>query len=220
MALTLQANKKTTISGAFAAGATSLTLASAAFTNFTDGYLVLEYDVDSKFEIIKCSVTGTAVTSITRGEDGTSDVDHASGAKIGFAFIPSHYSRVAVRTLGYAAVTANQTAITTEVDLTSLTIAVTVPAGARIRITGFTEVSNDGVGGRTTMYIKEGATYLQRASIQNAIASSLAHINCQVTLTPSAGAHTYKLSMEANSGNTNTAVAATNPAFILVENIE
>lgn len=91
MANVLQANKKTTVSGTFAAGATSLTLATAAFTNFTDGYLVVDYDNDSKFEVIKCTVTGTAVTSITRGQDGTSDVAHSSGAKIGFMFIPSHY---------------------------------------------------------------------------------------------------------------------------------
>lgn len=92
MALILQANRKTTIVGDFNAGASSLTLASAVFTNFTDGYLTLDYDNDSKFEIIKCTVTGTAVTSITRGQDGTSDVDHFSGAKIGFMFVPSHYA--------------------------------------------------------------------------------------------------------------------------------
>lgn len=92
MAFTQQANKKTTISGDFNAGATSLTLATAAFSDFTDGYLVVDYDNDSKFEIIKCTVTGTSVTSITRGQDGTSDLSHTSGAKIGFAFVPSHYA--------------------------------------------------------------------------------------------------------------------------------
>lgn len=220
MPFVLQANKKTTVSGAFAAGATSLTLASAAFSNFTDGYLVVDYDVDSKFEIIKCSVTGTAVTSITRGQDGTSDVAHASGAKIGFMFVPSHYNQPANRTLGYAQVTANQAGISAEVDLTSLTATVTVPASSRIKITGYCTVSNDGTAGRSTLYIKEGATKLQLFSALNAVAASLASLIGTYTVVPSAGAHTYKLSMETNAGTSEMSASATNPAFILVENIE
>lgn len=118
--MTLQANKKTTISGDFNAGATSLTLASAAFTNFTNGYLVVDYDNDSKFEIIKCTVTGTAVTSITRAQDGTSDVDHSSGAKIGFMFVPSHYAAL-VNGSGLALTTAPKMASGTQKGIVGVT---------------------------------------------------------------------------------------------------
>jgi hypothetical protein len=220
MSFTLQANKKTTISGAFAAGATSLTLASAAFTNFTNGYLVVDYDNDSKFEIINCTVTGTAVTSITRGQDGTSDVAHSSGAKIGFMFVPSHYSRLATRKLGYASATSNQTGITTLVDLTSLTVTVTVPESATIKITGYLGVQNNGTTGRTTVYIRESSTELQNYSVQNALASTSAAINVQAVTSPTAGSHTYKLSMEASAGTSNTVANSNAPAYILVENIE
>ncbi len=123
-----------------------------------------------------------------------------------------------VVTLGYASATSNQTSITSEVDLTSLSVTVTVPAGGRrIRITGYATVSNNGSAGRTTMYIKESTTKLQDASVQNAVASSAATINCQTIVTPSAGSHTYKLSMEANAGTSNTSASATNPAYIHVE---
>lgn len=120
--------------------------------------------------------------------------------------------------LGYAEVTSNQTGITTEVDLTGLTVTVTVPAGGRrVKITGYCEVSTTGTAGRTTMYIKESTTKLQQASALNAIASSGANINCQAVILPSAGSHTYKLSMESTSGTSNTATSASAPAYILAE---
>jgi hypothetical protein len=75
-----------------AAGATSATLSSAAFTNFTGDYLVIDYDNPSLLEVIKCNVTGTAVASATRGTNGTSDQTHAAGAKVMYGFVPSHYA--------------------------------------------------------------------------------------------------------------------------------
>jgi len=88
----LQANKTDTLASAFAKAATSATLTSGSFTAFTDGYLVVDYDVKAKLEIIKCTVSSTAVTSITRGQDGTSDVAHDAGAKVAFSMVPSHYA--------------------------------------------------------------------------------------------------------------------------------
>jgi hypothetical protein len=120
--------------------------------------------------------------------------------------------------LGYTQVTANQTGITTEVDLTSLSVTVTVPAGGRrIRITGYALVSNTGAAGRTTMHIKESTTYIQKFSVMNAVASSEATVKPQGILVPSAASHTYKLSMETTAGTTNTIASATTPAYILVE---
>ena len=42
--------------------------------------------------------------------------------------------------LGYAQVTANQGSITTGSDLTGLSVTVTVPAGRRLKITGFAAI--------------------------------------------------------------------------------
>lgn len=70
---------------------TSLTLTSGNFTNTTDGILVLDYDVAAKREIITCTITGTAITSITRAQGGTSAVAHAQNAKVLLAMTSLHY---------------------------------------------------------------------------------------------------------------------------------
>lgn len=71
---------------------TSTTLTTGAFTDTTLALLTFDYDVPASKEIIKCSISGSTVTVITRGMDGTSSVDHAAGAKVIMAFVPSHYS--------------------------------------------------------------------------------------------------------------------------------
>jgi hypothetical protein len=91
MAIAPQFGKSTTLASTMAAGASSATLSSAAFTNFSNDYLVLDYDVPAKREVIKCSVTGTAVSSVTRAQDGTSDVEHSAGAKVAYIFVPSQF---------------------------------------------------------------------------------------------------------------------------------
>lgn len=86
----LQVAKKDTLASALSAGATSATLTSGNFTAFTDDYLVIDYDVSNKIEVVKCTVSSTAVSSMTRGQFGTSDQDHDAGAKVGYMFVPDH----------------------------------------------------------------------------------------------------------------------------------
>lgn len=90
---TLENFKEDTISnvGGISAADTSLTLTSGNFTNTTDGILVLDYDVAAKREIITCTITGTAITSITRAQGGTSAVAHAQNAKVLLAMTSLHY---------------------------------------------------------------------------------------------------------------------------------
>lgn len=224
----LQANKKTTISGDFAAGATSLTLATAAFSNFTDGYLVADYDNDSKFEIMKCTVSGTAVTSITRGQDGTSDVAHSSGAKIGFMFVPSHWSDLSP-TLGYAESISDfsTTTVNSYVDVTSLSSTVTVPTTVRrVKITAWANnIRTTGSSANILLNfaIREGSTVLAETTVSThaAVASlRLPAITIYSNASISAGSHTYKISVKSDTAGTLTVQAgATNPAFILVEYI-
>lgn len=93
MSFTPQFAKNTTLADTMAIDeTTSATLSSAVFTDFTDDYLVIDYDIPAKREVIKCNVTGTAISSITREQEGTSAVEHASGAKVGYMFLPSHYN--------------------------------------------------------------------------------------------------------------------------------
>ena len=124
-------------------------------------------------------------------------------------------------TLGYAQVVADQASITSIVDLTSLTVDVTVPAGARIRITGSGSFYQASTSGAIELTIFESSTQLVEAVEQVPTAALQQAIYATVILTPSTGAHTYKLrARTATGGGAGTlAAGATSPAYILVEMI-
>lgn len=121
--------------------------------------------------------------------------------------------------LGYAQSVVAQTGIGSTTDLTSLSVSVTVPAGGRsIRITGY--VSYDPSGGPiyTHCYIFEGATQKQRSSICAINAHGYLMHHPSVVLTPTAGAHTYKLRGSIEGGATfDTRAGNESPDYILVE---
>lgn len=126
--------------------------------------------------------------------------------------------------IGYAEVTANQASIATEVDLTGLSVNVVVPAGRRLRITGFVGTwASTAANDRVIFAIKEGATQLNRlvtAEGDTTIGNQSAGGVVQVIVSPSAGSHTYRLTAaQADAGTITMFAAATQPAYILVEDI-
>jgi len=122
--------------------------------------------------------------------------------------------------IGYNEVTANQASITTEVDLTNLTVAVTVGTGRRIRITSEVSITGTVANDVGTLNIKEGATFIQVRDVIVPIASN-AVLVASIVLTPTAGSHTYKLSAQrsAGTGTLTVTAGATRPAFIYVEDV-
>lgn len=131
---------------------------------------------------------------------------------------------VGARTLGYAQVTADQTGITAETDLTGLSVTVSVGSGRRIRATASVLITGTVASDEFIVNIKEGATVLQRAaydSLSGAGSSRPTSIERSVSLTPSSGSHTYKLSLLRNqgTGSLTSAAGVTYPGFILVEDI-
>lgn len=124
---------------------------------------------------------------------------------------------------GYAQITANQTGITTQTDVTGLTATVTVSTGRRIKITAF---SNGLLGTLQwgTLFIMEGASQISfsRAGTDSAaFAAYNSACIAQVVLTPTAGAHTYKVQAR-NDGTANAMTvqaAANGPAYISVEDM-
>lgn len=103
-------------------------------------------------------------------------------------------------TLGYAAITADQTGITTVVDIDGLSVTVTVGSGRRILIGCPHNVQSATVGDLIDVSIKEGATILNfvrtRADVVNVFKAGYV----EVTLTPTAGTHTYKITCGLSSG--------------------
>lgn len=126
-------------------------------------------------------------------------------------------------TLGYAETTSLSQAYTTIANVTGLTTTVTVPAGARIRISGCLGCTAADTTGLSTLYIRESTTKLATVVFymtptDGAGGSSANHISAVIT--PSTGSHTYVLSIERTTGT--SCVATTSiitPAYILVENI-
>lgn len=122
--------------------------------------------------------------------------------------------------LGYAQATANQGGVTSPpVDLTGLSVAATVGTARRIRITGSVAANNATAGVNMILYINEGATRLQKRITIESAAGNEEGIHAEVILTPTAGAHTYKLQLEMGGAGGNLIASATQPAFILVEDI-
>lgn len=128
---------------------------------------------------------------------------------------------VPVGQLAYAQAVANQGSITTETDLTGLFVNISVPAGRVIRISSEVFPSSTVANDEMRLLIKEGATTLQIATLAENGANQATTIVGEVILSPSAGAHTYKLALVRQSGTgtiTNNA-GATFPSFINVEDI-
>lgn len=125
-------------------------------------------------------------------------------------------------TLGYAQVVANQTGIgAADTDLTSLTTAVTVGTNRRVRITGWAIFQQQVAVGAVSLKIFEGGGQLQNNTTQSASfgANGFITLVSVVALTPTAGAHTYKLAARTSSNTVDLNAGATFPAFILVEDI-
>lgn len=124
--------------------------------------------------------------------------------------------------VGYAAVTASQTTITTVVDLTSLTTTFTAAAGRRYRISAGCKVLSTIVGDAIQLQITDGSgTVLQNAEMINQSGSTGQSMACSVPVVPGAGSRTYKLRMlrTAGTGSVSMIAGSTAPAFILVEDI-
>lgn len=123
---------------------------------------------------------------------------------------------------GYAQITANQAGITTAVDITGLTVTVTVLAGRRIQLTCYMNLIDTNATDSIAVFLMEGATQLAVCGVNapvNIGQSALGNVMC--VLTPSAAAHTYKVqvSRTAGAGSVTVSASATNPAFLLAEDI-
>lgn len=86
------------------------------------------------------------------------------------------------------------------VDITGLSQAVTVGASRRVRVSVNILYALSTTAGSVTIYIREGSTTLQRIRMSTP-ANDEQQRTLFVELTPSAGAHTYKVSMATTAGS-------------------
>jgi hypothetical protein len=142
----------------------------------------------------------------------------------GSAWVRSN-SRGPYGRMGYAERTTATTinAGASDVDVPSLSITFTAEAGRTYKVTlnGYLigSVAND----RAAMSIKEGSTTLQSMSnfLLAASGSAYQQLLEAIIVSPSAGAHTYKVAIRrsSGSGNVNMYSDSQTKAFLLVEDI-
>lgn len=133
-------------------------------------------------------------------------------------------SQVAGSTLGYAQITSNfTTTSTTAVQVTGLSITVTVPSGGRrVKITAWAETMITNGAANIYWQIWQGTvgsgTLLSRA--QNYLPASTGANNAIAiaVITPSAGSYTYNVGCYNTQGATaGIEATSTYPAFIMAE---
>jgi len=147
--------------------------------------------------------------------------DAGTSHKLSAAQLAAYFPNGTQGSSWYAQVTANQTPITALVDLTSLTVTVTVPAGRRLKITGYGILSSSVADDNASISIVEDGTTVQTASVTlRPVGNGVVCIPL-VVRTPAAGTHTYKLQAARGNGTGNITLnaGASQPAFILVEDI-
>jgi len=158
---------------------------------------------------------------------GTNDASFNDGSGIGTNAIAAASLKTNAITLGYAQSTSNFSASPgagTYADVTNLSVTVTVPSGSRnVEIDAFSpSIQTTAAAPNTlTWAIRENTTELNKTVFQLSTASYNFSGYCKAYIpAPSAGSHTYKVSMQVSAANTvQTIVSATAPAFILVKAI-
>ena len=125
--------------------------------------------------------------------------------------------------LAYAQVTAqfpSLHATTTLSDLTGVTVTVTLPASRRIRVRGAWPYSAQ-LQANLTEYcvIREGGTTLGTTAVIGLTGIPGPGCHAEAILTPTAGAHTYKLSCQSGNSSFTVSCDATSPTYIYAEDI-
>ncbi len=127
--------------------------------------------------------------------------------------------------IGLVQVTSSQTGITSITDLSGLSVTVTANASRMIRVTGHFAVQKNTNAGLVKALIRESSTTLSlfgdNIMGNGSDVNSRATAEGSVILTPSAGSHTYKLSLSSATTDVDMSAAAGDPgpAFLLVEDI-
>jgi len=153
---------------------------------------------------------------------------YAGTAVAGDVYTAANHAKMPGGWIGYVETTTAQSGISTETDLTGLSVTVTVGTNRRIRVSCHVNLQYTTGGAADTiifLHVKEGATYLggQRWQFKSDTTLNQQQLfNPAVVLTPTAGSHTYKLSTVRNTGTLGTISTNANanfPAFILVEDL-
>ncbi len=133
----------------------------------------------------------------------------------------ANFSKLPGGWIGDAQITSNQGSITTEVDVTGSSLTVTVGTNRKLRLKGFALVSSTINADEIVIKIKEGSTQLTQDGTSIATQPRAQGLHPEVIITPTAGSHTYKMTILRNNGTGTVTLSASGsfPAFLIVEDI-
>jgi hypothetical protein len=147
--------------------------------------------------------TGTAGTALVGGQAAAADFNGLPGGWIGYVPVTTAQG-------GFGAPLA---------DITGLAVTVTAGTNRRLKITAYVNAILGAAAGLVAVTIMEGATQLNGAQLNGAASASMM-LQPVAIVTPTAGAHTYKVQMNTTGASgVSSNAGATQPAFILVEDI-
>lgn len=162
-----------------------------------------------------------AASSINQGQEDrllpiASSVAYTTTDSLGNLICPRDPNR---RILGYAQRVSTFDALTNALtDITGLQTSVMVPTGRRIRISAPMNIYESGTVRRCDLVIREGSTTLTQSSSYPPAASNPMAVTPVYYATPTAGLHTYKLSIQCTAGaNVSVESSTASPIFIMVE---
>ena len=216
---------QTTLAASCTNAATTITVTSAAGLP-TLGNFMLRIDDASPattFEYVECTAVAGAVLTVTRGAEGTTGIAHNAGAFVGNDLTAAMLQRsVSLGTLAFATVTADQGTFFGSTDITGVAATFTALAGRRYSIAVKIAYSSTVAADVVQTMINEGVTQIDIAYHSLATAGQSEYVYYVAVVTPTVGAHTYKVVAQRAAGTgliTMRAAAPSGPAYILVEDI-
>lgn len=123
--------------------------------------------------------------------------------------------------VGYVEKTSDQGSITSEADVTSLTLTLTLVSGRRYEVSAYLDVSID-TGARTAnVAIYDGASRIQRAREVIAVAGDSTHMTPVTTLDGDGSSHTVKVTaqVQGGSGTMTVNAASDRPSHLLIKDV-
>lgn len=108
--------------------------------------------------------------------------------------------------LGYAEQQGPQAVTGAEADLTGLSVTFTVAAGRKVRLRAVVMDTHTVAAGWDHIYIREGVTLITEAQVTFS-AGVAGLLVAERIITPTAGAHTYKVTFLAEAGTANIGTA-------------
>lgn len=133
----------------------------------------------------------------------------------------AEYNKLPRGVVYYNLVTANQTGISSVVDLTNMTAATwTAVSGRAYRITVYLpEVQQLTSAGTSVFRITDSSGNLKQFADHTSAANEFYNVNMQVIETGLSGSTTRKARASTDAGTLSLFMAATSPGFIMVEDI-